>query len=65
MKRTVNRLAGAFFVLMTVSVTFPGLTPFNRIHPMVFGLPFVLAFFLGWILASLFVFYILYRVHSR
>lgn len=40
----------AFFVLYAIAVTFPGVVPFNRITPYVFGLPFVLAWYAGWVI---------------
>ena len=65
MKRPINAWAAVFFVAMTVALTFPGIIPFNRIRPFVFGIPFVFAWVLGWVAASLVVFFALYRTYHK
>ena len=43
---TRNRIRGAvvaFLVLDGLLAIWPGLLPFNRIYPLIFGLPFVMA----------------------
>lgn len=65
MKRWAPRLAIVYFVAMAVAVTFPGLAPFNSIRPFIFGVPFVFAWVLSWVVGSLIVFFILYRVYVR
>lgn len=41
--RTVRRGVAVFLVLDGLLAIWPGLLPFNRIHPLIFGLPFVMA----------------------
>ena len=65
MKRWARWLAIVYFVAMAIAVTFPGLAPFNSIQPFVFGIPFVFAWVLSWLVGSLIVFFILYRVYAR
>jgi hypothetical protein len=50
---------------MAVGVTFPGITPFNTIRPFVFGVPFVFAWYLCWIVGSVLVFTFLYWVSDE
>lgn len=47
--RLRRTLVIAFFLVYAVAVTFPGVVPFNRIFPLVLGLPFVLAWYAGWV----------------
>jgi hypothetical protein len=47
--RTARVVAVAYFVLFAVAVTWPGMTPFNRVHPLVLGLPFNLAWIAFWV----------------
>ncbi|MDX1647046.1 MAG: DUF3311 domain-containing protein [Longimicrobiales bacterium] len=63
--RTARVLAGAYFVLMLVFVTWPGLVPFARVHPLILGLPFSMAWIAGWIAGSVLVLYGLDRVEAR
>ncbi|UCG84795.1 MAG: hypothetical protein JSW71_12630 [Gemmatimonadota bacterium] len=65
LKRIATRAAIAYFVAMAVAVTFPGVTPFNTIRPFIFGVPFVFAWYLCWIVGSLLVFAFLYKVFSE
>ena len=44
-----------FFVLFVLAVTWPGMIPFNRVFPLVLGLPFNMVWIAGWVLASFFV----------
>jgi hypothetical protein len=61
-KRTATWVAIVFFPLMAVALTFPGIIPFNTIRPFVFGIPFVFAWNILWILAALCVFFLLDKV---
>lgn len=61
MKRTAVVLAFAYFIAMTVLVTFPGLSVANRVEPYILGLPFVLAWFMGWMIGALVVLFFLHR----
>ena len=65
MKRWARALGIVYFVMMTLAVTFPGLAVANTIRPFVFGIPFVFAWVLSWLVGSLVVFFVLYRVYSR
>ncbi len=64
-KRTATRVGIAYFVAMAVAVTFPGIIPFNTIRPFVFGVPFVFAWYLFWIVGAVLVFAFLYRVFEQ
>lgn len=63
--KTARVLAGAYFVLMLLSVTWPGLVPFSRVEPLIFGLPFSMAWIAAWIAGSVIVLYLLDRVENR
>lgn len=41
--RTVRTGVGIFLVVDVLLVIWPGLVPFNRVRPFIFGLPFVMA----------------------
>ncbi len=63
--RAVRTLAGVFFVSYTIVLTYPGLLPFNRIHPLILGLPFYMGWIALWILLGIAVFYLAYRAEER
>ncbi len=63
--RAVRTLAAVFFVSYTIVLTYPGLLPFNRIHPLILGLPFFMAWIALWIVLGMGVFYLAYRVEER
>ncbi len=65
MKRAAVTLTFAYFVAMAVAVTFPGLEPFNSIRPFVFGIPFVFAWAISWIVGALVVLALLYRAFHK
>jgi hypothetical protein len=65
MKRSAVWIAAVYFVAMAVAITFPGIRPFNTIRPFVFGIPFVFAWVLSWVLGALVVFAILYRTYHK
>ena len=65
MKRWAPWLAIGYFAAMAVAVTFPGLALFNSIEPFILGIPFAFAWVLSWLVGSLVVFFILYRVYVR
>ena len=54
-----------YFIAMAVFLTFPGVTIANRVEPYIFGLPFILAWYMGWIVGALIVFSFLYRHAQR
>ena len=57
--RRVRRFVVVFFLLMTVAVTWPGMLPFNRVRPLVLGLPFSLVWPALWIVAGCVVLFVL------
>jgi len=61
----VRRLVVAFFLLFLLAVTWPGMLPFNRIEPLVLGLPFSMAWIAFWVLLAAGVLYLLERVEER
>lgn len=63
--RTARALAGTYFVLMLLAVTWPGLVPFSRVEPLVFGLPFAMAWMAAWIAGSVVVLFLVDRVEKR
>jgi hypothetical protein len=58
-------LAGVYFVLMLVFVTWPGLVPFARVEPLILGLPFSMAWMAAWIAGSVLVLTVVDRVERR
>jgi hypothetical protein len=62
-KRAVNWVAGIYFVLMAVFVTYPGVWPFNTVRPFVLGLPFAFAWPVLWVVGAGIVFYLVHRAH--
>lgn len=63
--RRARQLAIGFFVLYTIFLTFPGIAPFNRIYPLVFGLPFSFFWIALWVVLSGVVLLLLYRIEAR
>jgi hypothetical protein len=53
--RTLRWGAALFFLLFAFFVTWPGMIPFNRIHPLVLGLPFSMAWIGLWVVLSFLV----------
>ena len=51
-----RRLFVLFFALYAIVLTYPGALPFNRIRPLVFGLPFAFVWVLFWVVLAFFVF---------
>jgi hypothetical protein len=62
LKRTAAWIAILYFIAMAVALTFPGIIPFNTIRPFVFGIPFVFAWYIAWLLGALCVFGFLDKV---
>jgi hypothetical protein len=48
--RAARRLVFGLLALYAVFLTWPGIVPFNRIQPLVLGLPFVLVWIVLWVL---------------
>lgn len=64
-RRRIGYAAIVYFAAMAVALTFPGIRPFNTIRPFIFGVPFVFAWYLMWILGAVVVFLVLHRVYSE
>ena len=60
-RRIAIWFAFAYFLAMTVGVTFPAVGFVNTARPFVFGVPFVFVWYLVWVAGALFVFLLLYR----
>ena len=63
--RTARVLTALYFAAMLFSVTWPGMTLFSQVYPLVLGLPFSMAWIAGWIAGSVLVLYLLDRVEKR
>lgn len=63
-RRLVPWGAAGFFLLFTVAMTWPGLIPFNRVEPMVLGLPFTMAWIALWVVLSFVVLILVDRLHE-
>ena len=63
--RWMRRGAVAFFLCFVLAVTWPGMLPFNRIEPLVLGLPFAMVWIALWVLASFLVLLLVDRAESR
>lgn len=57
--------AALFFLLFVVAVTWPGMVPFNRIRPLVLGLPFSMVWIALWVCLSFFVLLLVDLVEGR
>jgi len=57
-------LTVAFYAAFVLAVTWPGMIPFNRIRPLVLGLPFSFAWVVFWVVGSLVVLLALDRVEK-
>lgn len=55
MLRTIRWGAALFFLLFALALTWPGMIPFNRIYPLVLGLPFSMAWIGLWVVLSFLV----------
>ena len=63
--RRVRWGAALFFLLFVLAVTWPGMLPFNRIHPLVLGLPFSMFWIALWVLGSFLVLLLVDWVEGR
>jgi hypothetical protein len=63
--RSVRVFATIFFILFVLAVTWPGMIPFNRIEPLVFGLPFSMFWPACWVFGSFLVLVLVDRVEDR
>lgn len=62
--RLVRRLTALFFVAYTLALTWPGMLPFNRIRPLILGLPAVLFWVAAWVAAAILVLWLLDRAET-
>jgi hypothetical protein len=62
--RGARRLFIGFFALYAIALTYPGVLPFNRIRPLVLGLPFVFFWVLLWVVLGFLVFLVVDRVEA-
>jgi len=63
--RWVRRFAAVYFLLFVVAVTWPGMLLFNRIEPLLLGLPFSMFWIALWVFCSFLVFLLVDSVESR
>lgn len=63
-RRVVSWGAAGFFLLFTAAVTWPGLIPFNRVHPIILGLPFTMAWIALWVVLSFVVLLLVDRLED-
>ena len=63
--RWARRATALFFLLFVLAVTWPGMLPFNRIYPLVLGLPFSMFWIALWVFCSFLVLLFLDRVEAR
>lgn len=58
-RRWARAFTAVFFTAFALVVTWPGMLPFNRVEPLVLGLPFSMAWVSGWVLAGGIVLWVL------
>ena len=63
--KTARILAAAYHILMLYFVTWPGLLPFAKAEPLVFGLPFTMAWIAACISGSVVCLILLDTVEKR
>lgn len=63
--RFARGLAITFLVAYACAVTWPGMVPFNRIRPLVLGLPFSMVWIAVWIIGGCLVLWMLDHVESK
>ena len=62
---TARALSVVYFLAMLIFVTWPGIVPFARAEPLIFGLPFAMAWIALWICGAVIVLTLLDRVEKR
>ena len=62
--RFARTVAAVFLVAYACAVTWPGMVPFNRIRPLVLGLPFSMVWIAIWIIGGCLVLWMLDHVES-
>ncbi len=63
--RWTRRGATVFFLFFVLAVTWPGMAPFNRIHPLVLGLPFSMFWIAVWVFSSFLVLVAVDKIEGR
>ena len=63
--RFARVLTFTFLVAYALAVTWPGMIPFNRVFPLILGLPFNLVWIAVWIVAGCLVLWMLDKVESE
>jgi hypothetical protein len=63
--RAARVLFVLFFTVFAVVLMWPGVLPFNRIEPLVLGLPFSFFWVVLWVALSFFVFLLVHRIEMR
>ena len=63
--RTARVLAAGFFVVFLLAVTWPGMLPFNRVRPLILGLPFSMAWVALWVVLASLVLWLVHAVEKR
>ena len=63
--RTARFFAAGFLVLFLLAVTWPGMIPFNRVRPLVLGLPFSMAWVALWVVLACLVLWLVHAVETR
>lgn len=62
--RFARALTLAYLVAYACAVTWPGMLPFNRIQPLILGLPFSMVWIAIWIIGGCLVLWMLDHVES-
>lgn len=63
--RRVRILAAVFLVVFLAAVTWPGILPFNRVRPLVLGLPFTMVWVALWLVLGILVLWLVDVVERR
>jgi hypothetical protein len=63
--RTARLVVFTYTILYAIVLLYPGILPFNRMRPFVFGMPFVLVWVSSWVGLGVIVLYFLERATAR
>jgi hypothetical protein len=63
--RAARWLLAVYLAACAVALTWPGVVPFNRVHPLVLGLPLPLAWSTFWLVLGFVVFVVVHRALGR
>lgn len=61
-ERKITLVMGAYFLICTLAMIWPGAVIANRIEPMIFGLPFLFFWYVLWVFMVFVGTVILYRL---